>query len=114
MSPAPTLASLVATGTAPAEWIGVRSDLLVALWAIADLSEKSYGFAPIMTYCLTTSIPGKTLPIPTGFVVYYDLPVWPAGSTYTTAAWAAEIGKMLGSSYTVGIGQVEVSVAKIA
>jgi hypothetical protein len=111
--PTPSIPS-VSTPAPPAEWIGERSDEIIARWAIADLSQKTYSFTPTLVYLLTTSIMGKTLPIASGFVLYYDLPTWPAGSTFTTSLWAAEIGKMLGSAYTVGIGGVYVSVAKTA
>jgi hypothetical protein len=78
-------------------FIGVRADLLATAWAIYDLSMQQYKFSPVWISFLILS---------TGeFVLYYNLPTSP-----TPDIWKAEIQKMLGTNYLIGIGTIYVSI----
>jgi len=101
-------ASLTAGGTTPNKYLGIRSDLVVALRTVCDLSLSTYGFTPTINYLMS----GLSISVHTalGFAFWLDLPVWPAGSTHTTEEYAASIRTALGTSFAVGIGGVYMSV----
>ena len=71
--------------------------------AIYWLSSRTFGFTPTLRQInYSTYTPGQ-------FVIYIDLPIWPAGSPHTTANYAAAI-RALNKQYSVGIGMLYVSV----
>lgn len=71
--------------------------------AVYGLSINTFGFTPTLKQVTcSTYTPGQ-------FVIYIELPVWPTGSTHTTAAYATAL-RALSKQYTVGIGELLISI----
>ena len=96
-------AALTSAGTAPAKWLGIRSDVIVTLMSICDMSVNSFGFTPQITtvYC-HTQVLGMNQ---TGFSIYMQKTVATSAQAYLDSLAAT-----LGPGFVIGSTDESISV----